>query len=135
MCDTAGMNEFMVCNIQNFAVSEAWKSTDAAVRMRRPSASAFCLPTIAESTPGLKLQDFDVSGWVAMYGPKGLPAPLVGRLQDAVARVLATPDIAQRFAGLGGEPRFMNAAELAGYEQSENRKWDEAVRYSGARLD
>jgi tripartite-type tricarboxylate transporter receptor subunit TctC len=93
------------------------------------------VPTIAESAGALKLQDFDVSGWVAMYGPKGLPPAVVGRLQDAVARVLATPDLAQRFAALGGEPRFMNAAALAAYEQSETRKWDEAVRYSGARLD
>jgi tripartite-type tricarboxylate transporter receptor subunit TctC len=93
------------------------------------------VPTIAESSAGLKLQDFDVSGWVALYGPKGLPAAVVTRLQDAVARVLAQPDVAQRFAALGGEPRFMNAAALTAYEQSETRKWEEAVRYSGARLD
>ena len=93
------------------------------------------VPTIAESAGALKLQDFDVSGWVALYGPKGLAAPLVARLQDAVAKVLATPDVAQRFAALGGEPRFMDAAALAAYEASETRKWEEAVRYCGARLD
>lgn len=93
------------------------------------------VPTIAESAGVLKLQDFDVSGWVALYGPKGLPAPVVARLQDAVAKVLATPDVAQRFAALGGEPRFMNAAALLAYESAETRKWDEAVRHSGAKLD
>ncbi len=93
------------------------------------------VPTIAESSAGLKLQDFDVTGWVAMYGPKGLSPAVVARLQEAVARVLATPDVAQRFAALGGEPRFMNAAALAAYEQAETRKWEEAVRYSGAKLD
>ncbi len=93
------------------------------------------VPTIAEGAGALKLQDFDVSGWVALYGPKGLPPAVVARLQDAVARVLATPEVAQRFAALGGEPRFMNAAALAAYEQAETHKWDEAVRYSGARLD
>ena len=93
------------------------------------------VPTIAESSGATRLQDFDVSGWVALYGPKGLPAPLVARLQDAVAKVLATPDVAQRFAALGGEPRFMNAAVLTAYEATETRKWEEAVRHSGAKLD
>jgi tripartite-type tricarboxylate transporter receptor subunit TctC len=93
------------------------------------------VPTIIESAGALKLQDFDVSGWVALYGPKGLAPAVVARLQEAVAKVLATPEVAQRFAALGGEPKYMNAATLAAYEQAETAKWDEAVRYSGAKLD
>jgi hypothetical protein len=55
MWDTIGMYEFIVWSIQNLAVSENWKSTEAAVRIRRPSESDFCWPTSAESTRRIPL--------------------------------------------------------------------------------
>ena len=93
------------------------------------------VPTISESGAAIGLKDFDTPGWVALYGPRGLPAAVVARLQAAVAQVLATPDVAQRFNAAGGAPRFMDAATLNAYEQAESRKWGEAIRYCGAKLD
>ena len=93
------------------------------------------VPTIAESGAAIGLKDFDTPGWVAMYGPKGLPPAIVARLQTAVAQVLATSDVAQRFNAAGGAPRYMDAATLNTYEQAETRKWGEAISYSGAKLD
>ncbi len=93
------------------------------------------VPTIAESGAALGLQDFETPGWVALYGPRGLAPAVVARLQAAVSEVLATPDISQRFNAAGATARFMDAATLTSYEQAETRKWGEAVRYSGARLD
>ena len=93
------------------------------------------VPTISESGAAVGLKDFDTSGWVAMYGPTGLPPAVVARLQTATAQVLASADVAQRFSAAGGAPRYMDAATLNAYEQSETRKWGEAISYSGARLD
>ena len=93
------------------------------------------VPTISESGAAIGLKDFDAPGWVALYGPKGLPPAVVSRLQAAVAQALAAPDVAQRFGAAGGVPRYLDAAALNSYEQAETRKWGEAVNYSGARLD
>ncbi len=93
------------------------------------------VPTISESGAAVGLKDFDTPGWVALYGPKGLPPAVVARLQASIAQVLASPDVAQRFAAAGGMPRYMDAATLTIYEQAETRKWGEAISYSGARLD
>ena len=93
------------------------------------------VPTLSDSGSGVGLKGFDASGWIALYGPKGLPPAVVVRLQDAVARVIASQDVAQRFAGAGGQPRFMNAAALGTYEAAEVVKWSEAIRFSGARID
>lgn len=93
------------------------------------------VPTISESGAAIGLKDFDTPGWVALYGPKGLPATVVTRLQAAVAKVLATPEVAKRFEGAGGAPRYMDSATLTAYEQSESHKWGEAITYSGAKLD
>jgi tripartite-type tricarboxylate transporter receptor subunit TctC len=93
------------------------------------------VPTIAESGASVGLKDFDTPGWVALYAPKALPAPIVAKLQDAVAKVLAQADVVQRFAAAGAQAKFMNAAELTAYEAAETRKWSEAVKYSGAKID
>lgn len=93
------------------------------------------VPTISEAGAAVGLKDFDTPGWVALYGPKGMPPAVVARLQAAVAQVLASPDVAQRFNAAGATPRYMDAATLNAYEQAETRKWGEAVTYSGAKLD
>ena len=93
------------------------------------------VPTISETGAAIGLKDFDTAGWVALYGPKGLPAPVVAKLQAAVAQVLTSADVTQRFNAAGGAPRYMDAATLNAYEQAETRKWGEAITYSGAKLD
>jgi tripartite-type tricarboxylate transporter receptor subunit TctC len=93
------------------------------------------VPTISESGAAVGLKDFDTPGWVALYAPKGLPAPIVIKLQDAIAKVLAQPDVISRFAASGAQAKFMNAADLNAYEAAETRKWSEAVKYSGAKID
>lgn len=93
------------------------------------------VPTISESGASIGLKDFDTPGWVALYAPKALPASIVTKLQEAVAKVLAQPDVMQRFAAAGAQAKFMNAAELTAYEAAETRKWSEAVKYSGAKID
>lgn len=93
------------------------------------------VPTISESGAAIGLKDFDTPGWVALFGPKGLPPAIVSRLQAGIAQVLASPEVVQRFNAAGGVPRYMDAATLSGYEQAETRKWGEAITYSGAKLD
>ena len=93
------------------------------------------VPTLSESGAAVGLKDFSTPGWVALYGPKGMPADALAKLQAAVATVLATPEVVQRFAAAGAVAQYMDAAMLATYEQAEIKKWGEAVGYSGARLD
>lgn len=93
------------------------------------------VPTISESGSSVGLRDFDAPGWVALYGPRGMPVAAVSRLQAAVSQVLALPEVAQRFNAAGGSPRYLDSSALTAYEQAETRKWGEAISYSGARLD
>ncbi len=93
------------------------------------------VPTISESGSSFGLKDFETPGWVALYAPKALPASIVTKLQDAIAKVLAQQDVKDRFAAAGAQAKFMNAAELNAYEAAETRKWSEAVKYSGAKID
>jgi len=93
------------------------------------------VPTIAESGKAFRLDGFDASGWVALYGPKGLPPAVVKRLDAATGQVLKSPEVAARFASQGAGVRFLDSAAMAKYEQEEVAKWGEAIRYSGAKQD
>ena len=93
------------------------------------------VPTLGEAGAAVGLKGFDTPGWIALYAPKGLPPAITQRLQDAVAKVLESPEAAQRFATAGAVPRFLGASALLAYEEAEIKKWGEAIRFSGARID
>ena len=66
------------------------------------------VPTIAESgVPG-----FDYNLWVGLFGPAGMPADLVDRINKDVQRALASPEIKERFASLGAEAMPMTPAQF-----------------------
>lgn len=58
------------------------------------------LPTAAEGG----LPGFEVSIWHGLYAPRGTPAPIVARLNQALLKALADEGIARRFADLGTAP-------------------------------
>ena len=93
------------------------------------------VPTISEAGREFKLDGFDASGWVALYGPRGLPAAVLKKLEAATAQALKSPEIATQFALQGAGPRFLDSAAMAKYEFDEAAKWGEAIRFSGARQD
>ncbi len=70
--------------------------TTSAVRdPRYPNA-----PTISEAG----LTGYDLTYWVGLFGPRGLPAEVQSRLNAAVKKVLAEPGLRKRFADLGLVP-------------------------------
>ena len=93
------------------------------------------VPTLSEAGAGVGLKGFDITGWVALYGPPKMSPTTVFALQKATEHVLASPDVAQRFAAQGASPHFMDSARLSAFEASETQKWAQAVKHSGARLD
>ena len=57
------------------------------------------IPTIAESG----FPDFVADSWAALLAPKGTPAPVIAKLQQAVAEVLARDDVRERLEGAGAK--------------------------------
>ena len=57
------------------------------------------LPTVAESG----VPNFDYSSWIALFAPRGTPNDVVQRLRVEIDRILARPDIKERFAKSGLE--------------------------------
>ena len=52
---------------------------------------------VADAVPG-----YDVRTWVGMAAPKGLPEPILKKLNDAMRAALADPAVADRLRKTGG---------------------------------
>jgi tripartite-type tricarboxylate transporter receptor subunit TctC len=85
-------------------------------------ASAPDIPTVDEAG----LAGFHFSFWQALWAPKGTPAPVMDKLNAAVAASLADPAIRQRFAEQGQEVPAVaqqTPQALAAYHKAEIEKW------------
>lgn len=73
------------------------------------------VPTIAESgVPG-----FDYTLWVGLWGPPGMPADLVARINADVRKALASADLSERLTRLGTLPMNMSPQEFTQFVRRE----------------
>jgi tripartite-type tricarboxylate transporter receptor subunit TctC len=84
------------------------------------------VPALAELLPG-----FEVVSFLGLATTGGAPAPIIERLNGEVRRILALPDIRDRFHELGGEQRPTSAADMTAFMATEIRKWQQVVAARG----
>ncbi|WP_052388949.1 Bug family tripartite tricarboxylate transporter substrate binding protein [Belnapia moabensis] len=76
------------------------------------------IPTVAEvGMPGLEF-----FSWYGAWGPRGMPAEIVGRMNAALRDGMAEPAVVQRLTELGFEPVQESPAEFAAYIESDLRR-------------
>ena len=73
------------------------------------------LPTVAETV----LPGFNFIGWVGLFAPAGTPAPVVTQLAGELQKIVALPDVVQRFEQLGAEVKWMGPADFDAFVRSE----------------
>lgn len=89
------------------------------------------VPTIAESGyPG-----FEVISWWGLLGQAAMPKDIVARLNGEIVKAMASPDAQNRIGALGADIRTSTPEEFAAYIRSEQAKWGQAIKDSGARVD
>ncbi|MFC6284648.1 MULTISPECIES: Bug family tripartite tricarboxylate transporter substrate binding protein [Polaromonas] len=93
-----------------------------AVTSLKRTALAPDLPAVAETLPG-----FESVTWFGVYGPKGLPADLAGKVNQAVNSALADSDVKERFARLGAEPTGGTPQAFAAMVKSDTNKWKKII--------
>ena len=82
------------------------------------------VPTLDETVmPG-----FDIEAWVGMFGPAHLPAEVVDTLDRELDKILARPEVKQRFLDSGSEVKWKGAAVFSEFVKSEVVKWTTLAR-------
>jgi tripartite-type tricarboxylate transporter receptor subunit TctC len=89
------------------------------------------VPTVAESGyPG-----FDAIFWIALLGPKGVPAPIVQRMNAEVNAFLKEPETAQQFTKQGATPAGGTPAELSAYMKKDIEMWARVAKEANVKVD
>ena len=89
------------------------------------------VPTVAEA--GLK--DFEVTTWYGIMTPAGTPRRIVSRLNAELVKIMHTPDVKERLAGMATDPLTSTPEEFAAYLKQEIAKWGDVVRKAHLKAD
>lgn len=100
------------------------KLTPLAVSSLKRSSVDPSVPTVAESG----YPSFQLLLWYALVGPKGLPEPIVERLNREVRAALAAPDVQERLVGAGTDPVGSTPQELQRFVDAEVAKWSQVIK-------
>ena len=80
------------------------------------------LPPIADVLPG-----FESITWFGLYGPKGLPADVVTRINAAANQALSDPEVRDKLARLGISPTTSTPAQLSSMVAEDAAKWKKII--------
>ena len=89
------------------------------------------VPTVAEAG----LPGFEVTTWYGILAPAGTPRPIIARLNTELIKVMHSPEMKERLAGIGTDPVTSTPEEFAQYIQSEIAKWGDVIRKAGLKAD
>ena len=92
-----------------------------ATRKRLPNVPD--LPTIDETVPGVVS-----SGWLVLMAPAGTAAPIIQKISADLRKVIAIPDVVERFQTLGTYTRDLTPTQTEEFIRSEEQLWWPIVR-------
>ncbi|WP_423198086.1 MULTISPECIES: Bug family tripartite tricarboxylate transporter substrate binding protein [unclassified Cupriavidus] len=82
------------------------------------------VPTASESG----LPGFESNTWFGIYGPKGLPADIVARLNSEFNKAIQSQDVKDRLAKLGAEPVGGTPAQFATMVRQDAARWGKLIK-------
>jgi tripartite-type tricarboxylate transporter receptor subunit TctC len=84
------------------------------------------IPTIAEQG----VTDFEAVVWWGLLAPAGTPDVIIQKLNEALAKSLAHPDVINRLAVIDGEIRLSSSKEFGVFLNDEIIKWRKLLKPS-----
>lgn len=88
-------------------------------------------PTFAEQG----IAGVEVSSWVGISVPAGVPAAVTDRLAKAYAAALQVPEVRERLASLGAEVAGVSGAAFQTMVREDVQRWAQVVRSAGIKVE
>ena len=89
------------------------------------------IPTVSETG----LPGFSISLWYGLIGAKGIPQPIVEKLNAAVRTAQADPEVVAKLAKLGSQPIIQSTQQFAEVIRGDSAKWAEVIKAGNIRPD
>ena len=111
---------------------DAGRTRPIAISSRERSPAFPDIPTVIESAG---LPDFEAIFWQGMVVPAGTPPAIVDRLQKAIAKIAADPEVIDRFKPLGVAIRSSTPAEFKAFYDKEEARWVKLIKDKGIKAE
>jgi len=85
------------------------------------------VPTFAE----LGLKGFEDIPYYGIFAPKGTPKAVLDRYSDALAKVIALPEVRERLTAMGLSVGHMTSEQLGQRERAYRQSWARIIQASG----
>jgi tripartite-type tricarboxylate transporter receptor subunit TctC len=85
------------------------------------------VPTFAE----LGMTGYEDMPYYGIFAPAGTPKAVLDRFSDALAKVVAMPEVKDRLTAMGLTVGFMNQQQLAAREKAYTQVWTKIIKASG----
>ena len=85
------------------------------------------VPTFAE----LGLAGYEDVPYYGIFAPAGTPAPVIARFSEAVAKVIALPEVRDRLSAMGLTVGYMTPQQLTSRERTYAQTWARIIKASG----
>ena len=89
------------------------------------------VPTMIESG----VAGYTAVTWNGIVAPAGTPPDVVDKLNKAIAQVLSTPEMKQRYAAIGTTVLIGSPDDFAKLIRDETAKWQRTIKASGIKAE
>jgi tripartite-type tricarboxylate transporter receptor subunit TctC len=89
------------------------------------------VPTFAQAG----LPNFDMNSWNGIFVAAGTPRPIVDKLAAEISKILAMPDVKEKFAAQGQDPYFLGPDQFAAMLASDRTKYANIIKTANIRMD
>ncbi len=89
------------------------------------------VPTVSEAgVPG-----YEATIWLGLMAPKGTPKAVVDKLNEAVSKIAAQPDVKQQWNKQGAAPMVMTPEVFDKYMRDDIAKWGRVIKAANIKVD
>ena len=90
------------------------------------------VPTVAEA---LKMPDYEVDSWYALFAPAKTSPAIVARMQKAIVKTIQLPEVKQKLLEQGADTVGSSPEHLGQVVKKELAKWPEVIKAAKIKVD
>lgn len=136
---SAALNDLMGGSV-DFAFTPV-AGTESLVQSGKLKALAITGPTRLKAFPDVPTfaetgqPRMDVMGWIGVSGPRGIPAPVVAKLNTAVSKVITEPQLRTALLERTLLVQAMTPEQFSNYVHAETSRWQPLIESTGIKSD